>query len=275
MRKEKIKINDIDLLAPEGHIYTKDIPKKYDYGPWEIIGFAMEGFLQDDVCLIDIGANIGDSIAHWRKFSNSQCLCIEPSEIFFSLLEINAKYLGDVHIKKSLLLPSFITSDNVKFLSGNQTGNTQLGTNGNYEGEVISIDGVFSIIKSKFYLFKTDTDGFDGYIMKGLYNFLKYFDTSQVPVIFTEGPSQDQMESRDYQIFLDSFHNLQEMGYDLILLSNFGTIFSYCGKNKLATSIAFEALSSSMSNGRAYCHYFDAIFILNQDVLLENYGNNN
>lgn len=61
--------------------------------------------------IIDIGANVGDTLAAMWKHTNDKFLCVEPVEIFYNKLIDNIKLLGE---EKRVIADRVLITDNVK-----------------------------------------------------------------------------------------------------------------------------------------------------------------
>ena len=108
----KCKIGKFTLLLPLSHnlpLYLKDYPN-YSYNIGRISMLVKEKY--PTLALIDIGANIGDSVAIIRTEVNFPILCIEGNQYFFKILEKNAIFFPDVYLENTYV--------------GNLTGNMKL-----------------------------------------------------------------------------------------------------------------------------------------------------
>lgn len=122
MANQTVHVGPYPIEVSEGHIYlAPDLPPTYDYVPWNIIAAVTEEVGLRGICLIDVGANVGDSLAHFRRFSNAPVICIEPSPEFFAILEKNSQQFRDVTLINKLLVPDDLRG-RVSFQSGSQTG---------------------------------------------------------------------------------------------------------------------------------------------------------
>lgn len=106
MLTKYVNIGNLSIEVNDGHIYTQEnIPATYDFVLWNIIHRLIDIANLDGIELLDIGANVGDSAAHFRRGSNARAVCIEPSDKFYTLLERNSTALGDVELVKALIVP--------------------------------------------------------------------------------------------------------------------------------------------------------------------------
>jgi hypothetical protein len=91
-----VEIGGIALLLPRSHLLNK-IKDRQPFRD-DCIG-VVSGFLHEnypDDCVLDIGANIGDTCAHIRKFSDILIYCVEPHPIFFDYLTKNSERLINI-----------------------------------------------------------------------------------------------------------------------------------------------------------------------------------
>lgn len=169
---------------------------------------------------IDIGANIGDSIALLRKEAEFPILCIEGDEQFLSVLVKNAALFSEVYIIKAYLGEA---SNIIRGTTIKQGGTAHLSENkiGDNLIEVKKLSDVLkdypSFWQSK--MIKVDTDGFDCKILRGAANFLK----SAKPIIFFEYDPFFLAEQGDNGTSI--FNDLSNYGYkNLLIYDNFGDL---------------------------------------------------
>lgn len=259
-----VKIGAIDLEVSDQHIYLNaSLPGTYDYVPWNLIGELARQLRQSDVTLIDIGANVGDSAAHFRRHSSAPIVCIEPSDLFFEILQRNAKNLGDVTLVKKLFVPSNLIG-RVSFSSGAQTGATYSVKNAEngWAGENISFSELLTD-PDKQYIVKSDTDGFDSQIIRSLIGFLDQLD---IPIIFFEGPTEEQLREGNLDEWITLLSKIQCRDYHIVLLTNFGLPYVYAGTNHDSLRSAFTSMTMSLQIGRALFHYFDILAVSKSHV---------
>jgi FkbM family methyltransferase len=169
---------------------------------------------------IDVGANIGDSIALLKKESNFPILCIEGDEQFFSILEKNAAFFSDITLAKAYL------GDSNKNLRGTtfKNGGTAHLRESDTEENIIEVKKISEVLKDyplfwQSKMIKVDTDGFDCKILRGAVDFL----TSAKPVIFFEYDPFLLAEQGDDGISI--FKYFSELGYyNLLIYDNFGDL---------------------------------------------------
>ena len=169
---------------------------------------------------IDIGANIGDSIALLRKEAEFPILCIEGDEQFLSVLEKNATLFSEVHIVKAYLGDS---SHSIRGTTIKQGGTAHLSEN-KVGDNIIEIKKLSDVLKDyplflQSKMIKLDTDGFDCKILRGAADFLK----SAKPIIFFEYDPFFLSDQGDDGISI--FPDLSSYGYkNLLIYDNFGDL---------------------------------------------------
>ncbi|MCX6186042.1 MAG: FkbM family methyltransferase [Bacteroidetes bacterium] len=165
--------------------------------------------------VIDVGANIGDSVAIIHNYVNSPILCIEGNEMYLPLLRKNTSSIHNVSIEAS-----FVGDEEITVKAQSKQGTAFLEESIKDEG--IKVKKISAILdkhptfkNSK--LFKTDTDGFDNKILKGAKSFFEEIK----PVIFFE--YDPYFLSKQNEIGYDIFNFLHNLGYqDLMLFDNTG-----------------------------------------------------
>ncbi len=124
----------------------------------------------NEINIVDVGANIGDTASLiFEKSNSSNIICIEGSEEFCNLLDINFKENPRVSIEKIFLTDTEI-STKTKLVS--QGGTATLFQNKNDEENIVQVDTLDNILMNNYPkvnvdLIKVDTDGFDYKVIRG------------------------------------------------------------------------------------------------------------
>lgn len=130
--------------------------------------------------VIDIGANVGDSVAFIRNHSDAPILCIDGDKRFFSILEKNAKGFKNVATCLSLVgQETGVTSFELKTREG--TAYMVESTSANPIASLSDILDRYPDYKESKFL-KIDTDGFDNLILRGSKAYLSRVQ----PIVFFE-----------------------------------------------------------------------------------------
>lgn len=259
----KVNVGSFEIEVSTDHIYlAPNLPPTYDYVPWNYIGYFINKSGLSNFTLIDIGANVGDSLAHYRRFSSSPVICVEPSDIFFALLERNAARFSNVQLVKALLVPRDMEGK-VAFSAGHQTGTTYISEERDalWGGHCIMFNDLISNDQIN-YIVKSDTDGFDAEIINSLCEFMESNEFS-VPLIFFEGPSEKQLKEDNFDKFVKIAEKLFAMKYKFIVFNNYGQPICFIDSIVSLKSL-FYSLNNSMNFGMAPFHYFDIVAIKEQ-----------
>jgi FkbM family methyltransferase len=168
-----------------------------------------------DLKIIDIGANIGDSVFIIRNKVSCPILCIEGDPVFFKILQINTADCKDVVIKQVFIGDDdviankelVVVSGTAHFIdSSNSTEFKKLSSTLHEESQ-------FSQAK----LLKIDTDGFDLAIIRGSIDFIE----SAKPILFFEYDPFFLRNQKEDGILI--FSLLQNLGYhSIVIYDNFG-----------------------------------------------------
>jgi FkbM family methyltransferase len=168
-----------------------------------------------DLKVIDIGANIGDSVFIIRNKVSCPILCIEGDPVFFKILQTNTADCKDLVIKQVFIGDNdviankelVVVSGTAHFIdSSNSTEFKKLSS-------VLHEESQFSQAK----LLKIDTDGFDLAIIRGSIDFIE----SAKPILFFEYDPFFLRNQKEDGISI--FSLLQALGYhSIVIYDNFG-----------------------------------------------------
>ena len=173
------------LILPFDHALPKiklNFPT-YDTALPELCAFLKYNNI-NDIKIIDVGANIGDTINQIKARVNSiSALCIEPSKLFFSFLIENTKNFKDVEC-----LNSFISNKDKTYMKIDEergTGTPSITETSKNSLNCYTLDYLVKNNFSKFKdinILKIDTDGWDVNVLEGAKNLI----ASTKPFIFFE-----------------------------------------------------------------------------------------
>lgn len=228
----KYKIGKFILYFPLSHelgIYKKVFPA-YASNVGRIAKHVKARY--KNLTFIDIGANVGDSIAILRNEEDFPILAIEGESRFYSILEKNSKQFPDVEIVNAFVGE---TSEEIKKKILKERGTSSLVEDkSGKDGSSAAVANLPGILKRKaaFYnskMVKIDTDGFDNKIIRGAAEWL-----SEVkPVLFFEyDPFYLAKQSDDG---LSVFSTLSSIGYKALLIyqNNGDYMFSMAPSDKV------------------------------------------
>jgi FkbM family methyltransferase len=175
-----IQIGSITIEIPLSHQLReiiKSLPQ-YNFNLARIAKYL--GVFFEDLRIIDIGANVGDSAAYIRNYSNASILCIDGDAKYAKVLAKNASKFTNVDVCKALV-GAQTAEANVKLTSGKGTAYLEASDSG---VKFRTLDNILSEFpkykKSK--LIKIDTDGYDSIILRSCRNYLEV----EKPILFFE-----------------------------------------------------------------------------------------
>ncbi|WMW24312.1 FkbM family methyltransferase [Methanolobus sediminis] len=226
---------------------AKLISKKYNY-----------------LSVIDIGANIGDSVAIIKTEIDLPILCIEGNKRFFELCQKNTSSISNVSLENVYIgNKTETTSLKTKNVGGtshiykDNTMNTVSEINMKTLTDVLKEHPLY--LKSK--LIKIDTDGFDGIILRGAIDYI----SATKPIIFFEYDPFFLSKQNDDGISI--FAMLRSLGYKVALIyDNYGF---YMLSTYLTNLHLLEDLHNYISD-RGGKYYYDICVFHSEDEDLYN-----
>lgn len=167
--------------------------------------------------IIDVGANIGDSVALLRSAKVDQFVhMIEGDPTYFNLLEANLPLF--THVKAyQTFLGEETKEENILIDNSRGTANISTGS-GQNTINIVQLDELVKKNKiQNIKLLKTDTDGFDFKILRGSFEIIQ----RDRPVLFFEYDSVFLEQQNDNGLAI--FEDFKKFGYRTMLYyDNFG-----------------------------------------------------
>lgn len=202
-------IGDVRLRLPLSHELPRIRARYPIYGTNQAA--VANALLQKypDLSAIDIGANVGDTVAFWRGVGDFPVLAAEPSERYVRLLRLNSAALGDVTIHPGLIGEVDVEAE--------MRIEERLGTARAIAGdEPHRITRLTSLVEEypRFRgakLLKIDTDGSDGEVISGGYDWIA---TAKPAVFFEFSPF---LANRSRQPLMDAVAMLVSLGYGCLM----------------------------------------------------------
>jgi FkbM family methyltransferase len=212
---QKIKIGKFFLTLPPYHLFSlyKKRYKKYD----KFLVHLAKSLKKND-SLIDIGANVGDTLFQIiDKNNNFNYYCIEGDKFFSSYLKKNIEKLDTLKQKKIKIFEEIVG----KNLKGNLVGNggtkrykyNSKGKKSKTLDEIVYQNRIKNIK-----LIKIDVDGYDYNIINSGLRIIK----KNHPIIFFEMMLVGKFTIKDY---INTINKLDKIGYKFwTLLDNYGNV---------------------------------------------------
>lgn len=211
-----IYIDNKKIILPPGHLLSlyESVYPKYDKFLPTVIGK-----IKENEAIIDIGANIGDTLFRLLNINTRPYYyCIEADNFFYEYLQKNKKSLDANIQNKIILIKSLVGDQLIGNLSETTTGTKSL-IESDSDIKSKKLDDIIIEYKIKnIKLIKVDVDGFDYNILFSAINELK----NNKPDIFFEYMPLDESGKKNY---LRLIEKLNEIGYsNWTMLDNYGTI---------------------------------------------------
>lgn len=262
-RSKKVKVGNYELLANKDHsieIFLNKYPH-YSKNIARLAKAVTTKYL--DFSIIDIGANIGDTVALIKSEVNVPIICFEGNDSFFELLKTNLKLFPEVKIYHKYLADK----DGAKEMSADTNYGTSLlieskQTSNEQILNFNTLDSFFNqlLIPSESKLLKIDTDGYDLKILRGAKNFL----SNVKPILFFELDKklskEDEKPTLDYLI---------DLGYKYVLIyDNFGNLLLSMDLN---INISKQLVNYSLIENAPILYYDIILFHRNDEDLNNNF----
>lgn len=203
-------IGDFDILTPALHPLPKHLKKSptYSQNLPRITSLVHKKYPK--LKLIDVGANIGDTVALVHSKVTCPIVCIEGDATYFKILQKNILQFKDVSAFQCLL------GEKNAELSGSLSkshGTAMMNTDTSQKIHMKTLDS-FLQDNPEFFdakMLKVDTDGYDVKILRGAKKYIQ----KEKPIIFFELDRHFLEAVGDSGI--DAFTELRKYGYKNIL----------------------------------------------------------
>lgn len=258
-KTKKVLVGDFELIAGKKHPIEEYL-QKHEYYSRNLPRIAK--YIEDkytEYSIIDIGANIGDTIALLRSEKvNQQIYCIEGDSEYYELLTQNAGLFSQVELYKYFLGEE---TTKASFEIDKSEGTAKLNTISSNSIELKKLDDIVQKHQLKnVKLLKIDTDGFDLKILRGGMNLI----IEQKPILFFEFDAVFLKEQDDFGPTI--FKRLGEIGYsDALFYDNYGRLVLPV---KVEDNDTIEHLYRYSSNRKGAFEYYDVCVFHRDDESL-------
>ncbi len=253
-------VYDLDgtsLLIPLSHklpTYRNRYPQ-YSKNLARIAGQVLNKY--SDMGIIDIGANIGDTVAILRSRTHCPILCIDGNDQFFAILQKNVDQLEDVYLEHAFVHTSTTEVSGQLVSEGGTARLIQTDASQSLQAytlsEILAAHPDFPTPR----LIKIDTDGLDPYIVQSEVDLLAVLK----PVVFLEYDPFlfEQYGNNGFCLF----ENLRNAGYA------HAVVYENTGEFLVSVDLADERLLNDINHfysGRDGARYSDIAIFHEQDT---------
>jgi FkbM family methyltransferase len=212
--------------------------------------------------IIDVGANVGDTMAIIRSYVDAPIINIEGDEQSFSYLEQNTKLFNNIiNLKYFLGERNEVLKVNIDKKGWNNTIIPE--SDATETLSLITLDNLFEekgINEDEFKLIKIDVEGFDTVILRGALELVK----KNKPAILLEFDARNMLQINEVEKGIATILSLQDFDYEEVL------IFDYLNNFIFNTNINNENLFKNLANysnkPTTNLPYFDICIFSKQDA---------
>lgn len=255
----KCKFTKFAIKLPAGHKlpeYQKAHPKYDRFLP------HIAKFLNPSDVVIDIGANVGDTLAGMvDKNPVLHYICIEPDDSFYKYLLSNIELIKNTFSDLRVDTIKSLIGKNVTDVELKGVGGTKHATFTNSNGiQSISLDSIIENMNNpSVRLLKTDVDGYDYDVLDSSFSLLE----DKKPIIFFECQYDQSFQIDGYK---KTVTRLTELGYqDWTIFDNFGgVVLRTSDIGALFHLIDYVALQNSKGTSRTM-YYLDVLAVVASD----------
>ena len=263
----KRKVFGRELVMPRDHSIIENLARfpHYNSNLPRLVS-QYQQYRKEKFAILDIGANIGDTLIMLREVTDLPVHCFEGDPFYFRLLEQNSSGIADSYLHQVLLSdkPSSLkVRNNIQLGTSSFTGDAEGGT----LMEFSSVDHFFEEHHPDVPIgvIKTDTDGFDLRIIRGAAATIRRYR----PVLFLEyDRTLFEKNGDDGRQFLDFLAGLDYNG--LIVYDNFGKLLSV---TTLKDNMSVRALHSYIRKQILGAPFYDlAVFPASGQAFFESFA---
>ncbi len=202
-----------------------------------------------DTVVLDVGANVGDSVAVVRSYVKIPVVCLEGDAFYFKLLLENME-----NFKSMYAYCYFIGDKNENIVGETEKNAGTLRLSPYVKGKLLSFITLdrFMRINPQFKrakLLKIDTDGYDLKVIKGGLGYI----AKTKPIIFLEYDSYFLSKVGDKAT--REFLVLEKLGYNkIVFYDNFGRLLL---STTLSEHLILDQLENYIDNRKGAFPYFD------------------
>jgi FkbM family methyltransferase len=263
--------NGFSIMLPANHMFPTYQKNNSEYD--KFLPYLAK-YIPNTDCIIDIGANVGDTLAGMvEQNSSSDYICIEADEYFYKLLLENVNTIRDCH--KDLRVQSmqyFVgqSLSNVKLEGKNGTKHAVLSLESGGIKSVKLDDLMKNVSYTKIGLLKTDVDGFDYDVLNSSLDIIK----ANSPVLYFELFFSNENQKMGYN---ETISTLADIGYcDWTVFDNFGAVVL----RTIEVDVIFQLMNyverQNLLLSTRTIHYFDVLAVQRNhlatvDLALRNY----
>ena len=180
--------------------------------------------------IVDIGANVGDTVAAFIRHTKSNAICVEPTQKFYNLCKKNINGFGHEYTDRISLVNAYVSDVETTGFVSEVIDGTAIKRTTASDAEaptytLPNIVGQCGYDMEQLSVIKIDTDGYDADCIFSLGEELRNIS----PVIFWENQIDDISQ---YEKYVSMGNFLYKSGYnDFFVFDNYGNYLCHTDKN--------------------------------------------
>lgn len=252
--KSSIFVQGVEMVAPFG-FPLEDYQKEYK--TYDRLLPVLVKHIGPKGVLVDIGANIGDTLFSIVKKCKNEIICIEPSDIYYEYLETNYNKLVESESSRVKLVKKFIGTGSFTGKLIHEHGTAHIEVDNNDKVEFVELDKLF--FDKDLKLIKVDTDGFDYDVLLSSKKIIQ----KQKPILFWENLIEHEFQMKGFD---ELYSFLSDNGYNNIyVFDNFGNIIVQSSSFDTLIDLNEYLYSQLKFNCHRTFHYTDILAATIQD----------
>lgn len=256
-------IGDNKIILNQGHALPKYQKEHRLYDRFLPI---LAKHLPKEKIIVDVGANVGDTLISMIQNLDNKFYCIEPSDEFYEYLKKNILLLdkrlqSNIKIFKNLIGTNKFTGTIVE--NGLGTASLNVSDNSVSNSKTISLDELSKNEKDVI-LIKVDTDGFDFDVLLSGNTILK----DEKPILFWENEIKTENQKNGYNELYDF---LESNGYThLFIFDNFGNLMLENSNFKTLSDLTEYIYSMNQQKSTRTIYYNDILAVCPNNLNIAN-----
>lgn len=223
-------------------------------------------YIKNNETIIDIGANVGDSLAGMiDQNSNCSYLCIEADEYFFDFLCKNTQRIQAKISNSKIFLNNSLVGKNITNVSLEGTRGTKhavIDSNGKIKSKLLDeIVLMYPEIKN-IRLLKSDVDGFDYDVINSSLEVIKKHN----PLLFFECDYKTTKQLNNYIKIINNLYNIYKYT-KWVIFDNFGDILLQTDNINIIQQLFYYINRQNLAQSTRTIYYFDILAIHKDDTL--------
>ena len=209
--------------------------------------------------VIDVGANIGDTVVAMAQNCSNSFICVEPLEYFYNYLQKNVTKIQQKEGQQIKLIKEMISCGNLlgELIGDGSTAHFKINdkqsiNEKNNQTNHVKLDHIVDDY-SNIVLIKSDVDGYDFDVIRSAEKIL----SESEPILFWENVISDDFQYEEYNKLYDF---LEEKGYShLYIFDNFGNLLVENSNFKILKDINTYLYNMTKYNATRTFFYTDIL----------------